>query len=387
MRKIVFLLAFTLGVVSPARALKHVNVEELEQLLFRSHGMSDGKVAEELSAVVLTERASSIRLARWQTEFPGRRCHEALTELADASAFLNLPAVDMPADAPPDRDAQKAMLEKTVSNVNTTFKRLPNFYATRKTERFEDTPPRQTVEKSNSSQMGRGSRSGMMNVSQGQSDYIALHSVGRSSVTVSFRDGDELVNSKKVILDPQSSQVTGLTTKGEFGPILNVVLFDAIAGKIAWGHWEQGAYGVEAVLSYTVPQDQSHYMVSIPVGAKVDQVIPAYHGEISIAPDSGSILRITVIADFAPEYRWVYTALLVEYGAVPIGGASYICPIKGVAISRMPTTIFQGERNDESQTQTQLNDVAFTDYHLFRAESRILTGDSAVQEEPQPAHR
>jgi hypothetical protein len=31
---------------------------------------------------------------------------------------------------------------------------------------------------------------------------------------------------------------------------------------------------------------------------------------------------------------------------------------------------------------TEVNDVAFTDYHLFRAESRILTGADVTNEAP-----
>ena len=43
-----------------------ITVAELEQLLAAAHGQSDGKVAKQLSDLELTERASSIRLARWE---------------------------------------------------------------------------------------------------------------------------------------------------------------------------------------------------------------------------------------------------------------------------------------------------------------------------------
>jgi len=44
----------------------------------------------------------------------------------------------------------------------------------------------------------------------------------------------------------------------------------------------------------------------------------------------------------------------------------------------MPTTIVNGELNFTAPLQTQMNDVTFTQYHLFRAEARMVpvTSDS-----------
>ena len=49
------------------------------------------------------------------------------------------------------------------------------------------------------------------------------------------------------------------------------------------------------------------------------------------------------------------------------------------------TAAFPGENGSPNQPpplQTRFNDVAFIDYHIFRAEARILTGDSVSNEEP-----
>ena len=70
---------------------------------------------------------------------------------------------------------------------------------------------------------------------------------------------------------------------------------------------------------------------------------------------------------------------MVEYGALPIGGTLYICPVKSVTLAKLST----GDPSDAATLfQTQLNDVAFTDYHLFRAESRILPATDRSGEEP-----
>jgi hypothetical protein len=352
-------------------------------LLAAAHGQSDGKLAKQIFGLELTERASSLRLARWEADFPGRHCHEVFTGLADASAFLDLPAADLPAFPPPEMAEQQIMISRAVNYLKSAVSRLPNFFATRKTEHFEDTPVRQTVERLNPAPFGRGSRSGgLSSAAPGQTDYVPLHNSGRSSVMVSYRDGYELVNSKPSDFRVRGSSASGLTTGGEFGPILWVVLDDAIKGKIMWGHWEQGATGIEAVFRYSVPAGQSSYLVAIPEAGHVSQVYPAYHGEIAIDPTTANILRITVIGDFVPPYEQVGTSIAVEYGPVLIGGTTYICPIKGVAISRMPPMdTGKQEFTSPAQIQMQLNDIAFTDYHLFRAESRLIT--SVAPESPQ----
>lgn len=391
MRRFAFLLLLTAGLARPVLAAKPVSVSQLEQLLSDVRGQSDGNVAKRLYDLELTERASSTRLARWEAEFPGRRCHEVLTELADAAAFLDLPAKDMPADPPPDEDAQKAILAKTNQYVNTTINRLPNFYATRRTERFEASPSHVTIEPP-SVAFAQANRSGS---STGVAPDVPMHSIGTSKVAVTYRDGYELKGSKKLDFKVADPNQPALETAGEFGPILSVVLDDATDGRIAWSHWEQSPVTIAsgqsgpnlaAVFRYSVAQEQSHYVVGIPHGRLVDQLHPAYHGEIAVNPNTGEILRITVDSDISPPNQVVKSAIAVEYGSISIGGTNYICPVKSVALSKTPVNAEQnGIHPGPPPVQTELNDVAFIDYHVFRSESRIITGDNTGNDQtPAP---
>jgi len=388
MGKTVFLLVLAVGMAMPAMAARRVSVSELEQILASAHRQSDGKVAKQLTDLELTERASSARLARWEADFPGRRSREALTVLADLSAFMDLPPADMPANAAPSIATQREMLGRTIEYVNKTIPRLPNFYATRETAHFKDTPPHSVVSYSGGSQTRAGSRGmgttiGTTTGTPQETEYLPLRSTGKSSVTVSYRDGAEQTDSEKANAEVQGHAPKDLTTKGEFGPILVGVLEDAALSKIAWGHWEQGAKGIEAVFDYWVPAEESRYMVAVPRGVLVDEVQPAYHGEIATDPASGEILRITVVADMVPPYEMVRASILVEYGAMSIGGIDYICPVKSVALWKMPVDAGKGEAlSAATPVQTQLNDVEFTGYHLFRAEARILPAESANEETP-----
>jgi hypothetical protein len=121
--------------------------------------------------------------------------------------------------------------------------------------------------------------------------------------------------------------------------------------------------------------------VLVPHRGGTEQTFPAFHGELAIDPDDGSIVRVTVIADFYPPLEQVKSSILVEYASVSIGGAPYICPIKSVALAKMPV---EGEQDFVMSYQTQLNDVAFTNYHLFRSESRVLTGADVTNDQAPP---
>jgi hypothetical protein len=375
MRPFALLSLLLLGILPPAFALKPVTVAQLEQLVSQNQGKSDqgksdAKVAAQLADLQLTERASAAHLARWEVEFPGPRTREALIELADASSFLGLPASDIPAGPPPDREAHRQMLSRTVDYAARTLRSLPNFMATRETTHFEDTPPQQRTENAGSIASGATSSTlNSVNLATKTTEYQPLHSTGKSSVAVAYRDGQEVEDIPGKTRKREAAAI-GLTTSGEFGPILAVVLADAFRSHMEWGYWEQGANGPIAVYRYLVPQSQSHYLVEFPHGPDLIRTYPTYRGEIAIDSTTGSVLRLTAVADLAPPFQNIDVAILVEFAPVVIGERTYICPVKGVALSKMPVA-----GNNSAAMQTRLNDVAFTRYHLFRADARIVTAN------------
>ena len=362
-----------MGIALPAFAAKRVTVKQLDELLIAAHGKPDGRVAEQLSGLVLTERASSVRLLRWETDFPGRRTRDALVALADVSAFLDSPASEIRDLSVPGLDEQRRIMSLAAEYVSKVIPQLPNFLATRKTAYFEDSPSEPYFNPD------------LPTGGLGLTEYRPLHVVGKSSVAVTYRDGREVLDAGTQKDHKPGTQSDWLTTTGEFGPILAIVVGDAIRGTVTWGHWEQGATGPQAVLHYAVPQEKSRYKVVSPCQAGIDQEFPAYHGEIAVDPAGGSILRLTIVADMNPTCRVAKANILVEYGPVDIGGRSYICPVKCVSLTRMPVDEApKGVQAPTAPLKTQLNDVSFEGYHLFRAESRILTGDDGKPPESNP---
>ena len=70
--------------------------------------------------------------------------------------------------------------------------------------------------------------------------------------------------------------------------------------------------------------------------------------------------------------------VLVDCGPVKIGGKTYFCPTRSVSLAR-GRSIISLKLWDQSflsygPYSTKMNDMSFSNYHVFRAESRILPG-------------
>jgi VWFA-related protein len=377
MRKWVVILFF-LGTAWPAMADKALSIDQMEQLLTKLRGKPDGKVSGELEDVQLAERVSPARLARWETEFPGKRTQEELIKLADMSAFLNPPASDVLRDPPPDANTEERMLALAEDYVKLTTVRLPNFYATRETTHFEDTlSHRAEYTYAGSAAMGtQGSLRGLPTQTPGQgstTEYRGLHSTGEFSMTVTYRDGQEALNEDAGKRKMEEESTLGLTSSGEFGPILAGVIEDLIHSGVTWLRWEQGIGEPAAVFHYTVAANQSHFRMGVTVDGRVQSISPAYHGEIEIDPATGQILRLSEVADPTPGQGVMRAARAVDYAPVKIGDQNYIVPVRGIAYSMIPVPSLGATDEASEPMQVNLNDVEFTHYHEFRSEARIVT--------------
>ncbi len=366
------------GMALRAFGAQPVTVAELEQALVLSHAESDARTASQLSGMQLTERLTSSTLARLRDGLHGEKSANALAILADMSAFLNPPATEIPPESAPDLGSQKQIMAKPVDYVLEMNHRLPNFLATRTTTRFEDWPKELRIK------------------NEVPARYTPPKLVDRSSAIVRYRDGKEEASATRVAYKNRTPSDQGLYSYGLFGPILSTVLVDASRGTSGWSHWEQGASKPLAVFRYAVPMEKSNYEVKfccVPVGGMVlSQLdrISAYHGEIAVDPDNGTIVRITLQADLDQGDLSTLLAesaegtplsradIVVEYSPVEIGGKMYFCPTRSIAVSRARTLL--APKKDKSPglgpERIFVNDVSFTQYHVFRSESRILLDGS-----------
>jgi hypothetical protein len=299
-----------------------INGEQLEQMLAAGSRQPDQKLAKQLYELELTDRLSAVRRARCESDLPGPEARRALRALADQSSFLDPPATEAPVISEPDSEFQRRMIALSVDYISKTIHQLPNLYATKVTSSFQHNLKGKKL----------------------------LRWVSTESAIVRYRDGQEISGSSEF-----QAGASGVITAGEFGPILYAVQQDAAQGDLTWSHWEQGVGAPEAVFRYAVVAGKSHY--------SVNGQFPGYHGEITVDPSNGTILRLVLRADPIVSLPFQRADFVIEYGPVELGGKTYTCPLKGVAFYMEPKLWL-------------LNDIVFEQYHLYRASAQMLTGPS-----------
>ena len=339
------------------------SVADLRQILAHPRHQSDAKVARQLASLALGERMNEATLQALQSRLPGPRSRSALVALADASAFLPPPPAEILEQPPPDAARRSHMLSLTVDYLHNVIPKLPDFYADETVVRYEDRPRHKS----------KASSSG---------DHPSWRQLAVSNLIVSYRNGKEVVHPRGWVTMPLNGKIEGLVTTGTFGPILSTVIVDAAHGVTTWKRWEHGSRGPIAVYEYRVAQNHSHYSIG-QYGAASPAAVAgqptAYHGEIAVDPATGVIWRLILEADPPFGSPIFQSNIMVRYAPVQIGGKTYVCPLRSVSMGELsldPERLASG-----APSARWLSDTTFANYHLFRSEMQILTGD------PSPQHR
>jgi hypothetical protein len=272
------------------------------------------------------------------------------------------------------------MLAAARAYVLETVPRLPNFFATRSTVRFDDSAQVQ--------------HAGEWPV------RLGFHMVGKTSRTVTMRDGQEVTDGAQGVSATEPAM--GLNSFGEFGPILVRTLTDSSKGKIQFSHWEESPMGEAAVFRYSVPRRESHYQVhfccvldqeyqggqathnrNLPryhtgdrnmvetTGLKAYDATPGYHGTVSIDPASGAIVRLTLDAELDTDSAITRASTVVEYGRVVIGDRTFVCPVRSLAISSQQGAQPAGEAMERAPLLA-INETTFTEYHRLGSSARLV---------------
>ncbi|MGA2538385.1 MAG: hypothetical protein ABSF53_20415 [Terracidiphilus sp.] len=405
MRRLI-LLGLMVVLVLPAAAARRVTVVQLEQSLaedVNSH-RTDADIAHRLADLELTERLTDATLGKFAKSLTlGPRTALVLQLLADQSAFFEPPARELPATENPDAASQQRMMDLARGYVVRIWPHLPDFFVTRTTVRFDDGP--QVL------------RQGDWPVRAG------MHLVGSTTRNLTYRDGQEIVDAdtagsapldaaskdaatktNAALNESSGQQERGMTSRGEFGPELTIVLTDTAKGSVTWSHWEETAAGLAAVYNYSVPKAASHFEVSYcclredapsqrrelqygnhgrsapdkvavaPAAAKLFHTTPGYHGTLAIDPTTGAILRVTLEAEFKGDEPISRAATMVQYGPVMIGDQRYIFPVRSLALSTEQPA-FTGHVQDPPTLL--INQTLFTHYHRLAATIRMLSDAEA----------
>ena len=376
----------------PALAARSVTVEQLQQALAtaQSEHQSDEAEAKQLADAKLTVRLTGDPLQKLIALSPGPKTTQALHAIAGASAFLDPPANEILSKPAPTGAEQSAIFGLTLHYVVHTLPTLPNLLATRETEHYVDT---------------------LRGLEQESVQRGELYWLGTHRAPISYRDGretddptlmaaaSEKKDHAKGAKEPSNTDpVGGLSSWGEFGPILKVVLGDSIKGKLSWARWEQENGKPTAVFQFAVDRPISHYGMSYCCEARTEHTNAGYmlvknpvnlrqigyHGYLEADPETGAILRITIEADLKPEDFVQRASMMVEFGPVKIGDSTYVCPTRSVSIS-VSRTEFESHGAVESTNRLLLNNVEFTDYHRFGSESTLITAIPANSGQTAPS--
>ncbi|HUN86012.1 MAG TPA: hypothetical protein VMU48_16660 [Terracidiphilus sp.] len=358
-----------MGILIPIHAETRVTVAQLRQFLGSKSARkaTDAQLADRLGSVALSEQLTEATLRKIHVETKlGPKATEQLDLLATTSVFGAPPAAEMPAIAPPDSSSQLRMINAADKFVGVTLHQLPDFLASRETISFDNSP--------------------QVSTRRHAKPRIQLHWVRKYDREIAYRNGYELVDSASGGARPglQPSHA-GLTTFGEFGPILSLALGDALKGSITWSRWQANTAGKRlAVFHFEVPKSVSHYLVDMCCFRKSHddpqelsfRDTPGYGGELYIEPETGVIERITLEAGLPANDLVAFVGISVQYGKVRIGERTYICPIHGVAVSRIHNPYLPSI--DGIGIEEFVNEILFQDYHKFESSSRILTANPAA---------
>lgn len=337
----------------------------------RSARRSDKSIAEKLSTVQLSQQLTQRTLNSLSREFQfGSRTLAALDFLTLQSALLDPPREEFVKNDPPDNTACSTMFRAAAEFASAALSHMPDFIATRSTSSWDDAPP------------PPNSVTGFVPA------FVQIHPSGSSEEDITYREGREvgLDGAAKLSMHTQAQGASGFTSRGEFGPLLRLILSDGFQSRLQWLRWENIADTTAAVFRYSVPESKSKFRLnfccaliqrgrsgldgSSGSGENVSfGGTPAFQGELYLDPVSGAVLRITVrtIVDKANPVR--AAGLAIDYGPVEIGGKTYICPIHSVADATV--RFYTGGR-----TIRYINRVDFVHYRRFGSESRILPAPS-----------
>jgi hypothetical protein len=239
--------------------------------------------------------------------------------------------------------------------------RLPNFFSMRTSSQFDE------------------SRSFDEGAWKSLPDDESLHITATNKTTVLFRGGKEVVEKVK---NPKPGD-RALVTEGTFGPILGIVISSLTKGRnqLAWSRWEGSAAAPVAVFHYVAAGSTQLFKVGFCCTAESRGTVPyekwtAFHGEIAIDAASGAVLRLTVQSDLDPKLPVTRSEIMVEYAPVDLGGKMDVCPTRSVSIGRQRTTWVLHEWGEAfgvyGHYESLMNDISFSDYHLFRSNVTIL---------------
>ncbi len=406
MKRLGWILA-VLVAASPAWAAKTITVQQLKDLLIslQQEKKTDLEVASALEQVQLSEQLDRPTMNSLGGYIPGPNSTEQMFVLEARTAVLAPPAAELPTAAAPDAAAQRSLLDKAKSYVNTSYQQLPALSATKNTFRFQNSlVPVQEA----SGKHSNADNSENKPLTAGE----IIHFTGSVLSDIDFENGAEKMSAAK---EKELSQSHEINLLGQ-APVITSIFKEAeAAGKLQWQRWEKVSGTQAAVFSFAVDKKKSHYTVndccfsnsnpgtdlmsygnygsragvssdpttSMPSAGSMTASMPTgmqrmpstewrnfkatvpYHGEIFIDPATGVVLRLDVELEFKSEEVIQRENQRIDYGLVTVNGKSLYLPVKTFIDTVAVPSGYAGY--GKHPTRNILFTIDFTNYRLAGA--------------------
>jgi hypothetical protein len=157
---------------------------------------------------------------------------------------------------------------------------------------------------------------------------------------------------------------SGTWSTGEFGTVLQDLFSPASNAKFVPRDPGEFEGKPARIYDYAVEQPNSHWRIDF----EGRTIYPAYEGAVWIDPESRRVLRIEMKArDLAADYPMDTIESALDYGEVAIGDQVYLLVKRAENLSCRRWT-----------TRCSRNELEFSNYRKFTAESTVSTTDSTI---------
>jgi len=346
-------------------------LSELEQFLAANRGMKDRELAQHLYDLKLKERIGDTDRSRLEKGLPGQESRQGLLVLADESAFLDLPAAEIPSLPAPDHGDEVEMLKKAAEYVKSVVLLAPNLSATQTTLKYLGTSEivpsdllRVPSVYGTPPHVSSDTFSILFPDVRGVSHRLNL--VDEDVIPVSYRAGIETSKRRGGFPCFTTWSIPG-PPPGDLGPVLASLPEILADGRVTWDRWERGPGGLEAVFHFELPLTSSALN---PQFCSIEKLIPSTvfdaHGEFAIDPQDGSVLQLSVVLQSKAqggEWGPVELEARTEFSPVAVSGSNYLCPVRRVAIFLGPMA---AHAPPDFPLIEYVNDITLSQYHVTK---------------------
>jgi hypothetical protein len=194
---------------------------------------------------------------------------------------------------------------------------------------------------------------------QGSNRWVGLDALAIKVSYASGREEYQLMQRNGHAARGGFETVGGVISAGEFGTRLLDIFAPESAAEFGWRGWGRVRRQRVAVFTYRV--DRAHSRNRITEGRQEGNersAIVGFHGEVSVDPDTGETLRVTLTADMPAGFPITACSSWTEYDYRDVAGRRYLLPV--ASVSKM-----------ERGRYHALNQIEFREYRKFQGEATI----------------